>query len=88
MGSKAEAGLLDGGEGVGCRVGRERQEGGREARLGQVSRPNSLTGSGGARERDAKASSEICQSGQWVLPPCLHATCLWSRAVSLRLWAW
>ena len=38
--------------------------GGREARLGQVSRPNSLTGSGGARERDVKASSEVCQSGQ------------------------
>lgn len=38
--------------------------GGREARLGQVSRPDSLTGSGGARERDVKASSEVCQSGQ------------------------
>lgn len=56
---------------MGCRVGWERQEGGREARLGQVSRPNSLTGSGGPRERDVKASSRVCRSGQRVRPPCL-----------------
>ena len=76
------------GEGVGCRVGWERQEGRREARLGQVSRPNSLTGSGGAREGDVKASSRVCRSGQRVPPPCLCGTCLWSRATSLQLWAW
>lgn len=87
-GSEAEAGLLDGGEGVACRGGWERQEGGREARLGQVSRPNSLTWPGGARERDVKASSKGCQSGQRVPPLCLCGTCLRSRAVSLQLWAW